>query len=433
MIRPLSLALLLSSAPALAQTRLDNLSAIDVFDLADRAREAGRVDDAVTFYDALARDPDPKIRAEARFRKGMMLAEARRYRDAAIAFRALLDEDPDAARVRLELARVLALMGDESGARRQLRQAQAGGLPPDVAATVGQFDRALRSRKNFGGTFEIALAPDSNVNRATQARVLDTIIAPLTLSEDARAQSGLGAHVAGQAYARFGIVKGVSLVPRLSGLGNFYRDGAFDDVSGSALLGFEWQRLHSRISASAGRTWRWYGGRAYAHTDAASLDLLHSLGRRAQLIATASISNVTYTRNDLQNGRIYDLNLTLERALSARSGISISASATRQTARDPGYATAAGGVTLVGWREAGRTTLFASAGLRRTEGDTALFLYGERRREWLATARGGATFRGIQAYGFAPFIRMSYERNQSSLQLYDYRRAAGEFGITRAF
>jgi len=432
-ITALALALSLAAAPALAQTRLDNLSAVDVFDLADRARTAGRVDDAITFYDALARDPDPKIRAEARFRKGMMLADARRYRDAAIAFRALLDEQPDAARVRLELARVLALMGDESGARRQLRQAEAGGLPPDVAVTVGQFDRVLRSHKNFGGTFEIALAPDSNVNRATQARVLDTIIAPLTLSEDARAQSGVGVHLAGQTYARFGIANGVSLVPRLSGLGNLYRDGAFDDVSGSALIGFEWQRTHSRISASAGRTWRWYGGHAYAHTDAASLNWLHSLGRRAQLIAAASISKVTYARNDLQNGRIYDVNLTVERALSARSGLSVSASATRQTARDPGYATAAGGVTLVGWREAGRTTLFASGGLRRTEGDTALFLYGERRREWLATARAGATFRGIQAYGFAPFVRMSYERNQSSLQLYDYRRLAGEFGITRAF
>lgn len=429
------LILSLAAAPALAQsqTRLDDLSAVDVFELADRARAAGQLDDAIVLYDALARDPDLRIRAEARFRKGTMLAEARRYRDAAIAYRSVLDEQPDAQRVRLELARVLALMGDEGGARRQLRQAQASGLPPDVAATVGQFDRALRSRKKFGGTFEVAVAPDSNVNRATQARVLDTIIAPLTLSEDARAQSGLGAHLAGQAYARFGVARGVALVPRLSGLGNLYRDGAFDDVSGSALLGVEWQRTGSRISASAGRTWRWYGGQTYAHTDAVSLDWLHTLGRRAQMIAAASVSKVTYARNDLQNGRIYDLNLTVERAVSARAGISVSASATRQTARDPGYATASGGLTMVGWREAGRTTLFASAGVRRTEGDTALFLYGERRREWLATARAGATFRGVQVHGFAPFLRVSYERNQSSLHLYDYRRVAGEFGITRAF
>lgn len=429
------LILSLAAAPALAQsqTRLDNLSAVDVFELADRARAVGQLDDAITLYDALARDPDLRIRAEARFRKGTMLAEARRYRDAAIAYRSVLDEQPEAQRVRLELARVLALMGDEGGARRQLRQAQTGGLPPDVAATVGQFDRALRSRKKFGGTFEVAVAPDSNVNRATQARVLDTIIAPLTLSEDARAQSGLGAHLAGQAYARFGVAQGVSLVPRLSGLGNLFRDGAFDDVSGSALLGVEWQRTGSRISASAGRTWRWYGGQTYARTDAVSLDWLHTLGRRAQIIAAASASKVTYARNDLQNGRIYDLNLTVERALSARAGISVSVSATRQTAREPGYATASGGLTMVGWREAGRTTLFASAGVRRTEGDTALFLYGERRREWLVTARAGATFRGVQVHGFAPFLRMSYERNQSSLQLYDYRRVAGEFGITRAF
>lgn len=131
-----------------------------------------------------------------------MFADAERWQDAAIAFRALLDEQPNAPRVRLELARALAAIGDDGGARRQIRQAQAAGLPPEVAVTVGRFDRALRSRKPWGGTFELALAPDSNINRATQARVLDTIIAPLTLSEDARAQSGHGVRLAGQATYR---------------------------------------------------------------------------------------------------------------------------------------------------------------------------------------------------------------------------------------
>ncbi|WP_408589518.1 tetratricopeptide repeat protein [Novosphingobium sp.] len=437
MIRGFGLAawlLVAVATPAAAeQTRIDNLSAVDLFALADRARAAGETDVAVTCYDALARDPDAQVRAEARFRKGMMFADAGRWREAATAFRALLDEQPKAPRVRLELARALAAMGDEGGARRQVRQAQAAGLPAEVAQSVGRFDRALRSRKRWGGTFELALAPDSNINRATQARVLDTIIAPLTLSDDARARSGTGAHLAGQAFARIGLGGDLALVPRLAGQANVYRDHAFDDLSGSALVGLEWLHGRERLSASAGRTRRWYGGRVYADTDTVTIDWLHGLGRTSQLVVTASASDARYARNDLQDGRLFDLGLSYERALSARGGFSAALSATRQTARDPGYATAAGGLTLTGWREAGHTTLFASAGIRRTEADAALFLFGARRQEWLTSARIGGTFRGLAVHGFAPYARLVVERNASTVKLYDYRRVATEFGITRAF
>lgn len=437
MIRHFGLALALAVAgaamPAPAQTHIDHLSSVDLFDLADRARAAGQIDDAIAFYDALTNDPDTQVRAEARFRKGMMFADAKRWREAAIAFRALLDEQPNAPRVRLELARALAAMGDESGARRQIRQAQVTGLPPEVAVTVGRFDRALRSRKRWGGTFEVALAPDTNINRATQARVLDTIIAPLTLSEDARAQSGVGMRFAGQAFTRIGLIENLTLVPRISGLANLYRDHEFNDVSGSFLIGIEWLYGRDRLNVSAGPTRRWFGSRRYADTGAVTVDWLHGMGRTSQLVATASVSEANYARNDLQDGTLYDLGLSFEQALSARAGASVTLSGTRQTARDPGYATMAGGVTVTGWREAGHTTLFVSAGLRRTEADAALFLFGTRRQEWLMNARTGATFRGLAYRGFAPYIRLAYERNISTITLYQFRRVATEIGITRAF
>lgn len=410
-----------------------HLSAIELFTVADHMRAQGRAEDALTIYDALSHDPDVEIRSEARFRKGMMLADAKRYREAAIAFRALLDEKPQAARVRLELARVLALIGDEGAARRELRQAQAAGLPPEVALVVDQFAGALRSRKTLGGFVEVAMAPDSNVNRATDARTLDTVIAPLTLSRDARARSGLGLKMSGQGYARLAVAPNLALVPRLSGTASLYRAQDFNDVSGSALLGLEWQRRRDRISPAVGYTWRWYGNDLYARTQTASIDWLHPLGRRNQLTVSASASRARYVANHLQDGRLYDLGLSLEHAFSGRAGGSISLSATRQTARDEGYATVAGGILLLGWREFGRTTAYLSVGLRRTEGDARLSLFPDRRREWLASATLGATMRRFAIAGFAPVVRLRYERNNSTVGIYDYERLAGEIGITRAF
>lgn len=414
-------------------TRLENLSAVDMFALADAARAQGRLDDALLFYKALAKDENPDIRAESRFRMAMMLADARRYRAAAMALRALLDEKPDAARARLELARMLAAMGDERAARRELRQVQASGLPAQVAVMVGKFDQLLRTRKTVGGSLELALAPDSNINRATSAQVLNTIIAPLTLSHDAQAQSGLGLHLAGQGYVRVEVGANLAIVPHVSGLANLYRAGQFNDISASGLIGLEWQHGRDRVTPSAGGSWRWFGGSLYAQTDTLALDWLHPLGKRAQIVVSGSASRAEYRRNDLQNGAIYDLNATLERALSARAGFSFSLSATRQTARDPGYATMAGGATVLGWREIGATSAYVSLGGRRTIGDQALFLFGEKRREWLLSARAGATFRKLAVRQIAPLLRVTYERNISSLALYDYRRVALEVGLTRAF
>jgi tetratricopeptide (TPR) repeat protein len=413
---------------------LTGLSAAQLFDIADQARAAGHDPDAEAIYKALSADPVITVRNEARFRLGMMYADKKHYTDAALAFRAILDEQPDAARVRLELARILTAMGDEGGARAQLRQAQASGLPPEVALVVDRFQAALRSTKTFGGNFEAALAPDSNINRATDAKTLDTVIAPLTLSEDARQQSGVGAHLSGQVFARLRLSSQLALVPRLSGDGTFYRNGEFDDVSGSALMGLEWQPgAKDRLMPSAGVTWRTYGGHPYARTVTTDMRWTHTLGRRSQLDTSFSFGSSSYSKNALQDGELYNLGLTLERALSARSGFGVSLSGTRQTARDAGYATTSGGVTLLGWRDMGKTTLFANATARRLESDARLFPFPDRRKEWFLRAGLGATFRQIEIAGFSPVVRVAYERNISTVGIYDYHRINVDFGITRAF
>ncbi|RHW18135.1 DUF560 domain-containing protein [Sphingomonas gilva] len=425
-------AIIVLAATAGAQQGLD-YSATQLFELADQARAAGQLANAEAIYRALTADPDPEIRAEARFRLGMMLADQKRYTDAAVLFRALLDEKPDAARVRLELARILALMGDERAARRELRQVQAGGLPPEVSLVVDQFATALRSRKTLGGSFEIALAPDSNINRATDDTTLDTIIAPLELSEDARETSGLGVKLAGQGYARVALTPSLSLLPRLSGQAELYGKGAFNDISSSAQLGLEWAAGRDRIRPSIGTTWRWYGGDFYARTHSASVNWQHPVSKRAQLVLDGSVARADYKLNDLQDGWLYSLSASIERAFDARSGGSLTLSGLRQTARDPGYATASGGVGAVYWRDFGRTTGFVTADVRRLEGDARLFLFPERRKDWLLRATAGATFRQATLWGFAPVLRASVERNSSTVGLYDYSRVAMEAGVTRAF
>lgn len=429
----LAAALFAAASTARGQTVEQGLGAAQMMALAEQALGSGRAEDALTILDALTRDTDLEIRTEARFRKGMLLGELGRPREAAVVFRSLLDERPDAARVRLELARVLAMIGDEAAARRALRQVQAAGLNPDVQLVVDQFAAALRSRRQLGGSVQLAMLPDSNVNRATSARTLDTVIAPLTLSEDARRQSGLGTRLSGQGYSRVRLDESIAVLPRISTVSNLYGASEFNDISGSALIGLEWRRSGDRVAISAGPTWRWYGQRLYARTDTVAFDWVHAIGRRTQLTIAGSAAHARYRTNSLQTGGLFDASATLERAITPTSGLSTLVGATRQSARDPGYATWTGYTGLSGWIDLARTTLFAGVQLRRTHGDTRLALFPEARREWLKQGSVGATFRTLTVAGFAPLLRATYEHNSSTVGLYRYGRFAGEVGVVRAF
>ncbi len=409
------------------------LTAGALFRLASDAETAGRVAEAEALYKALADDPDLEVRSEARFRFAKLRDGQGRLADAAVLYRAILDEKPDAQRVRLELAGVMARMGDLRGAGRAMRQAQAGGLPPDVAQLVSQYQGALRSLRPYGGSLELALAPSTNINRATNATTLDTILAPFELTKDARAQSGTGVKLGGQGYLHLPLGKATRLTTRLSAQANLYRQRRFQDVVVSAEMGLELVRGTSLFRPLIGRSHRWYGGALYATTNTTTLSWQRALGTKMQIEAEAGVGWANYRSNNLQDGQIYDASLSLERAFNARTGMRLTLTGQRQSARDPGYATASGGVSGLVYQEWGKATLYATASLSRLEADKRLFLFPLRRTEWLTRLGAGVTLRQFKIAGFAPVVRLNYERNKSSIALYDFGRFAGELGVTRAF
>jgi hypothetical protein len=421
------------ASPLTAQTPAEKSVTLDtgqMFVLADQRRAAGDRDGAILIYRILADNPDLEIRTEARFRHGQLLASQKQFGDAAMRRCFTV---PFLMKSQMPSGCGLLLMGKEREALRLARQAQAGGLPPEVSAVVDQYAGALKSLKPYGMSLEMAVAPDSNINRATSAETLDTIIAPLTLSEDARRQSGIGLRLGNQLWLRVPVSQKLRAVARLSSAASLYRQNDFNDVSTSVQAGVEWSTGKTLLSPTIGRTYRWYGGDLYAHTDTLTVNMRRTLGTKAQLTVEAAAGKARYKLNDLQSGAIFDGSIGYERAFNARSGGSITVSAQRQEARDPGYATLTGGLNLLYYREIGKLTLFVTGTVRHLEADKRLFLFPERRSETLWRIGGGATFRQLQISGFAPILRLGREANASTVGIYDYKRNSVELGVTRAF
>jgi hypothetical protein len=422
------------AASAQTTSRTARVSADQLFQLAEAAERSGDVTTAERAYRALTDDPDIEKRTEARFRLALLLADRLgRVRDGATLLRRILDDRPNAARVRLELARLHARLGNRSAAERELRAAQAAGLPPEVERLVRFYAQALSADKPFGGSLEVALAPDNNINRATRSTTLGTVLGDFALDKEAKARSGLGVMLRGQIYGRIGIGPRSNLLVRASASGSLYRQSGFNDILLGLQAGPELGIGSSRVALSAGPGWRWYGQKPYTRSLGGTVDWRRPIGKRAQLTVDAAFASITNRRNAMESGRSWSLALAIDRALSARLGGGTQIHGVRLAARDPGYSSVSAGASAYLFREMGRTTIVATLAYSRLESDRRLAIFPKRRSEDRLGASVSASFRALSIRGFAPFVRLNWERNRSTIEIYDFRRIAAEFGLASAF
>lgn len=425
---------LLNWSVSASPKRTLQLNAGQVFSLADQARARGQFGVAEEAYRALARDANPDVRAEALFRHGKMLVEAGRLKEAAVLLRQVVDDHPTATAARLELARTLDLLGNKDAAWREMRAVQASGLPPEVARMVDRYSEALRAARPFGASFEIALAPDTNINMSTRSDTLGTVLGDFEIADDSKAKSGVGLSLSGQAYRRLPLSKGNnSLLARASGLADLYCRPDFNDIALDFAAGPELQFGSNRLNIEAAVTQRWYGMKPYMRSGRLTVSLMRPLGRTTQLQLVGSTGLADYRLNDLQDGKTFAARLKLEHALSATTGIGLNLSAGRTGAKAPAYSTTEWRVGLIGWRDVGRATLTAEAEYGRLDADDRLALLPDRREDRYSRLTLGAAFRQFSFGGFAPITRVVIERNRSTIEFYDYSRRRTEIGISRAF
>ena len=420
------------SAPA--QPTVLRVSAASLFRIADTAIARGNDMLARRTYRALMSDPSVDIQLEARFRLALLESRNGKLETAALLLREVVDRRPNAARPRLELAGVLDRLGDKDGAWRQVRAIQASGLPPAVARLVDRYSEALRAARPFGASFEFGFAPDSNINRATRSNTLGTVFGDFEIDKDSKAKSGTGVELRGQTYRRFGLGgRDASLLVRLSSSADLYKESAFNDIGVDLAAGPELMIGRNRVNVEAGVTQRWFGQKPFMRSARLGATVARPVGRRMQVRLSGSAALIDNQLNDLQDGKFYSGEVSVERALSATTGVAFTASATRQALRDPGYSTTGWRLGLLGWHDLGRMTFTAGAEFGRLHADDRLSLFPDKRADRYSRLSVGVTFRRLSFQGFAPVTRFVIERNKSSIAFYDYSRRRTEFGFVRAF
>ena len=409
------------------------MTAAELLRLAEDFTRRGSSAEARNILVLLSDDPDPHVRNEARYRRALLLETEGGLGGAAVLLRQVLDQSPDAAAVRLKLAMLLYKMGDEESARRELRALRSADLPPNVARFVDRMAASLQSTKPFGLQVELALAPDSNINRATRSDTLGTVFGDFAVDEDSKARSGLGASARVRAQGRFALSDGVAFVARTSLEANLYRHRAFNDISLEAAAGPQWRLGNIRLSAEAGVGEQWYGMKPYQRSLRLAASAVAPIGTVTQLRVDASARQADNRLNDLQDGRGLSAQVVLEHALSPSLMVAGSLGADRFKAADAAYSTRSWRAGVAAYREIGSTTLSLGFDIGRLKADDRLQLLPQARSDRSMRLSVGAVHRRLAVAGFAPLTRLVIERNRSTVEFYDYKRVRTEIGIVRAF
>ncbi len=410
------------------------LTTEQLFNVAHQLAVNGALDEAIRLLSAIENNPNPEFRAEARARIARILLQKGDLRDSALMFQKLLDEKPDAAGARVELANILLKLGDEKGATRQLQRASAvSGLSDDVQKALGRATSGIRSNKKFIGSFSVGVAPDSNINRATQNAQIDIFGLPFQLDEEALATSGVGLTAAVSGLYRKNIGKNARLNVRAGGNGDFYRRSAFNDFTISAGIGVEIFEKNRSISLPITIGQRYIGQNKVFDFYSLAANTRFRVDKKSQLQLMAGVNYFDYrVRTDL-SGRVLRLGLSYERSLSSTLSFRINGNISdNETNSEINDTRSAGGEIILG-KDLGGITVFSRGSYFNTQGDVNFAPFPNVRNTNFYSGELGVILRRLSYKGLSPRFLFRRIESDSNIPIFNFSSNRFEVSVTRTF
>ncbi len=369
--------------------------------------------------------------------------------EAIAAFRAMLVNAPDLVRVRLELARAFFFRGRDGLARRHFELVLAGGVPQPVAARVQLFLNLMRARKRWTGYFGTAIAPDSNLNAASDTEIIYIDFfgsrLPFRREGDFGARSGLGLSIWGggeyQQPLSVGATGGSPLRLRVGAdaVQREYSGREFDQFFLAAHAGPRWlagPRTEISLLGTAQR--QWLGSHPYVDETGMRLELDRRLGLRVWARGTASARQRDHKQQDFLDGPLTELTLDLAWAAAPTLQVQMTVGYQRDHASSEHWR------SLSRWLRVGTSlalplgfTLGTSAQMRRTyyEGNGCVHQVLDCRQRLDRTRSFSISVlnRAVTLFGFSPQLALIHEARATNAQTLDFDRNLAELRFVRQF
>jgi outer membrane protein len=416
-------------------TCLTGLKARDLIAISENLIVHKKYDEARQILAAL--ESEPSVSFERNFLEGYVARQQGDKKTAIKKFRAVLNDKPDETRVRFELARTLYEDGSRQAADYHFKLAQRdlGNAPADVQRVIAGYRRAIRAQKGWSFSTSVGIAPDTNINSATNSTAVDISGLPFFLNDGARAKTGVGQTFGTQGQARINLAAAYDF--DVIGAANFtnYKGSDFDDLGATLSAGPSRQFGNNmRVGVGATYSQRWYSGDVLNRGYGARLSGEYRFNNASDMSAELSVRRTDNLLNDTYDGMQYGLSVSYQQAFKNQMTGSFGAIVQRSVLSDPGNSNwdaglfAGVGAELPWGINAGlsgqvSTTLYKAPNL--------LFL--ETRKDVRMNARAYLGLRSLRFMGFSPSVDYTYQYNKSNIDLYQYNRHRVEFAIARYF
>ena len=379
--------------------------------------------------------------ASARWSQAPGLEEDQRLAllDQAIAaFRSILISRPELVRVRLELALAFYLKEDDGLAREHFERALVGRPPAKLVENINRFLNIMRGRRRWRGYFGFSVAPDTNINAASDAEFIYINGLPFRRGAVGRASTGIGIVGWGGGEYQFPLAERWRLRSGLNINHREYKGGRWDQTFLGGFVGPRWLiTRNTEMSLLATASQRWWGGSPLNYDYGARLEVEHRVYAGFRLSGRAQWSDRKFQQQTFLEGPLMVFSLGASYVLFPTVQVNALVGYQQQEAvshqwNSAGYWTRVGTNVALPWG----FSVGLSGEFRWTDFEGSWFPFttdGSTRADHTRILGATLLNRALTVYGFSPQVAFSNQVRESNAQLFDFKRNLVEMRWVRQF
>ncbi len=340
---------------------------------------------------------------------------------------------PRVPQYRLELAAALGRLGQAERALYHIEIARSADLPEAVDRRVAAYAQELENPQIFSGHISFAIVPESNAAKRTSATEVTLFGLPFVINPNVRARSATGLEVNAGLTASPRLGDGLTARFGASTRLRFFDGNAPDDYTARVFAGLVQGHLETgQTRAEIFATQRWLDKRDYSRSLGVTLAHARRLTPATRLDGQITREHLRYRTGARMQRNLGSIGL--RHALNPQLEFRIAGRVERRSASQDTLAGRMEGITLgAQYRFEGGVQLGLTLDHERNRYDGLHPLFGVARDDRRSLARLDLAHSQWNWNGFAPVLRLSYERQRSTIILNDYRNLGASFGVTRRF
>ena len=425
------------------------MSGLDAVKLAGRLVERNDYEHATQILTMMPRTNSLPVEIERWYLLAQIEQKKGNVDEAIRIYRKILDDQPDLAKVRYELAICYMMKHQWYRADYHLRLAMAGKDIPDAVKQRMMYLRYVaRQNKRWNAWFNFGAAPDTNVNMVSNdencIKVYDYYTGEEYLwceQDKAKPEKAVGYNFLLGGNYEFHLSEHWRWKNEANIYTNVYNKHKFDDLYLSAATGprYIWERGGIWLAGVANR--RWYGWNPYNWSLGGKLDVNYDWTRKLASGLTFRIMNNNYDDyGEYMNGKIYGIAPYTSYFFDASKYVVIFGGVERDTAKNDTYANWQYNIGIgFGAEIPWGFSVYLEPSFAWINYDSERWAV--KNYEYTKIVERDFTQRyavslsnnKIDVLGFVPTLTVSYTKRNSNIDVRDYEKWTAEFTMRQRF